>query len=80
MKEELTTLINNVIKFFIGEKYIKDEGQRWANDISDQIIRQISEKKIENYKFIFPVLFFKKEITLLIFLPPILGVLKMIKI
>jgi len=60
MKEELTTLINNVIKFFIGEKYIKDEGQRWANDISDQIIRQISEKKIENYKFICSCTIFQK--------------------
>ena len=27
MKEELTALINNVIKFFIGEKYIQDEAQ-----------------------------------------------------
>jgi len=52
MKEELTALINNVIKFFIGEKYIQDEAQRWTNDISEQIILQISEKKIKNYKFI----------------------------
>ena len=44
-KEELTKIINNVIKFFIGEKYIQNEGQRWANDISEQIIMQISEKK-----------------------------------
>ena len=51
-KEELTKIINNVIKFFIGEKYIQNEGQRWANDISEQIIMQISEKKIKNYKFI----------------------------
>ena len=52
MKEELTTIINNVIKFFIGEKYIQEEGQRWVNDISEQIVGQISEKKIKNYKFI----------------------------
>jgi len=60
MKEELTALINNVIKFFIGEKYIQDEAQRWTNDITEQIIAQISEKKIKNYKFICSTTIFQK--------------------
>ena len=60
MKEELTTLINNTIKFFIGEKYIHDEAQNWINEISDQIILQISEKKIPDYKFICSAAIFQK--------------------
>lgn len=52
MKEELTALINNTIKFLVGEKYIHDEAQNWVNEISYQIILKISEKKIPNYKFI----------------------------
>ena len=60
MKEELTTLINNTIKFFIGEKYIHDEAQNWANDISEQIILLISEKRIPNYKFICSITIIQK--------------------
>ena len=60
MKEELTKLINNTIKFFVGEKYIQNEAQNWANEISNQIILNISTKKIPNYKFVCSTTIFQK--------------------
>ena len=60
MKEELTKLINNTIKFFVGEKYIQNEAQNWVNEISNQIILNISAKKLPNYKFICSTTIFQK--------------------
>lgn len=60
MKEELTKLINNTIKFFVGKKYIKNQAQNWVNEISDQIILNISAKKIPNYKFVCSTTIIKK--------------------
>ena len=52
IKDELTAMVDDIIRQFLNDKiYEKDQAQNWCNGISDEIIKALHQQQ-RGFKFV----------------------------